>query len=192
MICCRWKMRSWIYCTLSALPVIFGKAFQPVTPSNHKVRKFWAAITPYFLGQGITYRTVANQFSVPLPTVCRIVYKETKAIANNLTLYCVKFSESDFEHDAGTVSHSCKLLWKEFSRCSNTETITLRITLYLFNFFNRFRLSFACHSLPPSRMFPSGSTCATKRLPRNLPLSKNHSRDRTHRRPPFPSSIIQV
>ena len=84
MICCRWKMRSWIYCTLSALPVISGKAFQPVMPSNHKVRKFWVTITPYFLGQGINYRTVANQFSVPVPTVCRIVHKETKPIANNL------------------------------------------------------------------------------------------------------------
>ena len=101
-------------------------------------------------------------------------------------------SESNFEHNAGIVSLSCKLLWKKFSRQSNIEIITLIMTLHLFNFFDRFCLRSTCHSLPPSRMFPSGSTCATKRLPRALPLSKNHCRDRTHRRPPFPSSVIQV
>ena len=75
------------------------------------------------------------------------------------------------------------------------ERIFVAVTLkntFLFNFYDRFRLSFTCHSLPPSWMFPTGSTCATKRLPRTLSLSKNHCRDKTHRRPPSPSSIIQV
>lgn len=46
------------------LPAIFGKALQTVTPFNHKVKDFWVALTLYFVGQGINYRTVATQFGV--------------------------------------------------------------------------------------------------------------------------------
>ena len=81
---------------LSALSAIFCKAFQQVTRSNHKLRNFSVAVTPSFFGQGINYRTVANQFGIAEPTVCRIVNAEgTKAIGDNLNHECVKFSESD-------------------------------------------------------------------------------------------------
>ena len=66
-----------------ALPAIFGKAFQPVTPSYHKARNIWVAMTQYFLGQGIIYRTVANKFSAAVPTVCLIIYEKTKANNKN-------------------------------------------------------------------------------------------------------------
>ena len=52
-------------------------------------------MTPFFFGQGINYRTVANQFGIAETTVCRIVHKKAKAIVDNLTPECVKFSESD-------------------------------------------------------------------------------------------------
>ena len=42
------------------------------------------ARTLYFLGQGINYRSVANQFGVAVPTVCRIVHETTKAIVDSL------------------------------------------------------------------------------------------------------------
>ena len=64
MVCCRWQMRSWIYCKLLALSAIFCETIQPVTPSNNKVRNFWVAMTPYFFSQGINYRTVAIPFGV--------------------------------------------------------------------------------------------------------------------------------
>ena len=70
---------------LSALSAIFCKAFQQVTRSNHKLRNFSVAVTPFFFGQGINYRTVANQFGIAEPTVCRIVHKKAKAIVDNLT-----------------------------------------------------------------------------------------------------------
>ena len=92
MTCCRWKIITWIYCKLSALSAKLCKALQPVAPPDHQVRIFWEALTPYFLGQGINYRTVANQFGVAVPTVCLIVHEETKAIGDNLNPECVKFS----------------------------------------------------------------------------------------------------
>ena len=72
------------------------QSFAASCAPDHQVRIFWEALTPYFLGQGINYRTVANQFGVAVPTVCRIVHAEdTKAIGDNLNHECVKFSESD-------------------------------------------------------------------------------------------------
>ena len=55
-------------------------------------------MTPYFFGQGINYRTVANLFRVAVPTVCRIVHETTKANVDNLTPECAKFSESDAKY----------------------------------------------------------------------------------------------
>ena len=54
-------------------------------------------MTPVFpRSRDIKYFTVANQFNVAVPTVCRIVHEKTKAIADNLTpSECVKFFESD-------------------------------------------------------------------------------------------------
>ena len=52
----------------------------------------------YFLGQGINYRTVANQFGVSVPTMCHIVHKTTKAIVDILTPEYVKFPENDAEY----------------------------------------------------------------------------------------------
>ena len=46
----------------------------------------------------INHRTVANQFGVAIPTVCRIVHAETKANVDNLTPECFKFSESDADY----------------------------------------------------------------------------------------------
>ena len=42
------------------------------------------AMTLYFLGQGINYRTVANQCGVAVLTVCRIVPETTKVIVDSL------------------------------------------------------------------------------------------------------------
>ena len=50
------------------------------------------------LGQGVNYRTVANQFGVADPSVCRIAHEETKAIGNNLNHECVNYSKGDAEY----------------------------------------------------------------------------------------------
>ena len=56
------------------------------------------AMTLYFLGQGINYRTVANQFGVAVLMVCRIVHETTKAIVDSLAPKYIKFPESDAEY----------------------------------------------------------------------------------------------
>ena len=56
------------------------------------------AMTLYFLGQGINYRSVANQCGVAAPTVCHIVHETTKAIVDSLAPECIKFPESDAEY----------------------------------------------------------------------------------------------
>ena len=58
------------------------------------------AMTLYFLGQGINYRTVANQFGAAVSTVCHIVHEITKAIVDILSAEYVKFPESDAEYFA--------------------------------------------------------------------------------------------
>lgn len=111
MICC--KMRSWIFCKLSALPVslFFGKSFQPVTPSNHKIRNIWVAITLYFLDQGINYCIAENQFGVAVPTVCRIGQEEAKTIVDNLTSECANFRRPcDFLRQAFSQFHALESL----------------------------------------------------------------------------------
>ena len=120
MTCCRWERRSWIYCKLSALLAIFCKAFQPVTPSNHKVRNSWVAMTLYFLGQGINCRTVANQFGVALPTVCRIVHKKNKGVVqyfdkfmHSIVLYYIHITIDEeyntIQNDATTIEYNAML-----------------------------------------------------------------------------------
>ena len=66
------------------------------------------AMTLYFLGQGINYRTVANQFGVAVPTVCRIVHETTKAIVDSLAPENIKFPESDAEYLAAMATFQGK------------------------------------------------------------------------------------
>ena len=129
MICCRWQMRSWIYCKLSALSAIFCETIQPVTPSNNKVRNFWVAMTPYFVSQGINYRTLANPFGVAVPTVCRIVHETTKANVDNLTPDCAKFSESDAEYFDALVTFQAKHIPNGWFSSNRNSRITSGQTL---------------------------------------------------------------
>ena len=66
------------------------------------------AMTLYFLGQGINYGTVANQFGVAVPTVCRIVHETTKAIVDSLAPEYIKFPESDAEYLAAMATFQGK------------------------------------------------------------------------------------
>ena len=91
----------------------------------------------------------------------------------------VKRSERDSEHNAATVSLARKRLWKKISRRSNTETILLRMTIYLFTLFDRFRLSFQSFIISkpdvPQRFYPRYKKTSQSSSGRQKPLSWQNS-----------------
>lgn len=84
----------------------FQKLCQEIGPRIEKEETFAkntisverrTALTLYYLGQGVSYRAVANQFGVALPTVCCIVHETTKAIVDLMTPQYIKFPETDVD-----------------------------------------------------------------------------------------------
>ena len=90
------------------------------------------AMTLYFLGQGINYRTVANQFAI-----CKIVHETTKAIVDILTPEYVKFPESDAEYLAAMATFHGKQISNCVGAIDGSHIRILRPTECSTDFYNR-------------------------------------------------------
>ena len=95
------------------------------------------AMTLYFLGHGINYRTVANQFGVAVPTVCRIVHETTKAIVDSLAPEYIKFPESDAEYLAAMATFQGKPIPNCIGAIDGSHIRILRPTECGTDFYNR-------------------------------------------------------
>ena len=95
------------------------------------------AMTLYFLGQGINYRTVANQFGVAVSTACHIIHQTTKAIVDILTPEYIKFPENDAEYLAAMATFQCRQIPNCVGAIDGSHIRILRPTECSTDFYNR-------------------------------------------------------
>lgn len=94
-------------------------------------------MTLHFLGQGIHYCTVANQFSVAVPTVCHIIHETTKAIVDILNPEYIKFPESDTKYLATMATFQGKQIPNCLGAIDGSHIMILRLRECNTDFYNR-------------------------------------------------------